>query len=71
MAVHPWIHLELGRVWHQDLLARAERDRITQAAGPAEATPAERRRQRGANASRLAAKPEIARHFEVEPGLEA
>jgi hypothetical protein len=67
MILHPSIHFEIARRRQQDLLARAERDRIAQAIGHTAAWPTLRRRQGEASAS---SKPEMARHPEVEVGLE-
>jgi hypothetical protein len=70
MILHQSIHFEIARQRQQDLLARAERDRIAKAIGHTAAWPTVRRRQGEASASRPASKPEIARHSEVEVGLE-
>jgi hypothetical protein len=67
MILHPSIHFEIARRRQQDLLARAERDRIAKAIGHTAAWPTLRRRQGEASAS---SKPEMARHPEVEVGLE-
>jgi len=67
MILHPSIHFEIARQRQQDLLARGERDRIAKAIGHMAAWPTLRRRQEEASAS---SKPEIARHSEVEVGLE-
>ena len=37
MLIHPWIHLELHRAMHRELLAKAEQSRRVAAARPASA----------------------------------
>ena len=54
MVLHPYVHLEIARQRHEDLLARAERHRIARASGRAAAPPRVRRRQGHAGASRPA-----------------
>jgi hypothetical protein len=70
MVLHPSLHLEIARQRHRDLLAEAERLRIAKACAHAGATPTARPRQGLPSASRPASKPEIARHLDVEVGLE-
>jgi hypothetical protein len=70
MVLHPTIHLEIVRQRHRDLLAAAESERIANAFDRAGARPAPWRRPRRAGARDPHSKPEIARHSDVEVGLE-
>lgn len=72
MILHPSVHLEIARQRYIDLLAEAERERIAKALDHSSATGKVRRqRRRPGGALRPALESEIARHSDVEVGLEA
>jgi hypothetical protein len=67
--MHPSIHLEIARQRQKELLAEAERQRITNALDYTEATATVRRRQGRATDFRPTPRS-IARHSDVEVGME-